>query len=232
MNCIALDDEPLALDIISYFCSTIPDLNLERSFTDSTEAHAYLSSHSIDLIFLDIQMPDISGIDFYKNLHKNTMVIFTTAHSEYAVEGFNLNAIDYLLKPFEEVRFKQAIDKAKSYYNYAFQQDKITVEYLYVRSEYSLVKIPFQEILYLETFDDYIKIHQFGKKPVLTLMSMKSIQEKLPTSDFVRVHRSYIVPINKIESVRGKVISMGITEIPIGKSYEDHFFKAYIQKSF
>ncbi len=232
INCIAIDDEPLALEIIEYFCETIPYLNLQKCFTNASEAAKYISTNSIDLLFLDIQMPDISGIEFYKQIQQNTMVIFTTAYSEYAVEGFNLSAIDYLLKPFEQERFKQATEKAQSYYNFLYQSEKNTIQYLYVRSEYSLVKIPFNEILYIETLDDYIKIHQLGKKPVLTLMSMKSINEKLPNSEFIRVHRSYIVPFNRIESVRGKVISMGITEIPIGKSYEEVFFKAYVSKSF
>ncbi len=232
INCIAIDDEPLALEIIEYFCESIPFLNLQKTFTNASEAAKYISTNSIDLLFLDIQMPDISGIEFYKQIQQNTMVIFTTAYSEYAVEGFNLSAIDYLLKPFEQERFKQAVDKAQSYFNFLYQTEKNTIQYLYVRSEYSLVKIPFNEILYIETLDDYIKIHQLGKKPVLTLMSMKSINEKLPDSEFIRVHRSYIVPFNRIESVRGKVISMGITEIPIGKSYEEAFFKAYVSKSF
>ncbi|MBI1836301.1 MAG: response regulator transcription factor [Flavobacteriia bacterium] len=232
INCIAIDDEPLALEIIEVFCESTPFLKLHKTFTKTSEAAAFLTTNSIDLLFLDIQMPDMSGIDFYKQINQNTMVIFTTAYSEYAVEGFNLSAIDYLLKPFELERFKQAVEKAKSYYNFLYQNEKSTIQYLYVRSEYSLVKIPFNEILYIETLDDYIKIHQLGKKPVLTLMSMKSINEKLPDSDFIRVHRSYIVPFSRIESVRGKIISMGITEIPIGKSYEEVFFKAYVQKSF
>lgn len=232
INCIAIDDEPLALEIIEFFCESIPFLNLKKTFTKTSEAAAYLSSNPIDLLFLDIQMPDVSGIEFYKQIQQNTMVIFTTAYSEYAVEGFNLSAIDYLLKPFEQQRFLQAAEKAKSYYNFLYQNDKSAVQCLYVRSEYSLVKIPFNEILYIETLDDYLKIHQLGKKPILTLMSMKSIMEKLPDSEFIRVHRSYIVPFNRIESVRGKIISMGITEIPIGKSYEPIFFKAYVQKSF
>lgn len=232
INCVAIDDEPLALELIEIFCSNVDFINLKKTFTDTKEAMSYLSTNQIDLIFLDIQMPEISGIEFYKQLKTSSMVIFTTAYSEYAVEGFNLNAIDYLLKPIEIDRFNQAVDKAKSYYNYIYQNEKSTVQYLYVRSEYSLVKIPFNEILYIETLDDYLKIHVLGKKPILTLMSMKSILEKLPEFDFIRTHRSYIVPFNKIESVRGKIINLGITEIPIGKSFEQEFFKRYISQSF
>ncbi len=232
IRCIALDDEPLALDLLQEFCSRVNFIELQRTFTQPSEAAKYLRKFPVDLLFLDIQMPDISGIDFYKTLSQNTMVIFTTAHSEYAVEGFNLRAVDYLLKPFEFNRFLQSVEKANDYFEYLHQSAIKNFQHLYVRSEYSLIKIPFEEILYIETLDDYLKIHCTGKKPILTLMTMKRVMEKLPAKEFVRVHRSYIVPLRRIESVRGKSIELGITQIPIGTNYEEAFFKAYTSENF
>ena len=158
--------------------------------------------------------------------------MFLSEYKEFAVDAYNLNAIDYLLKPFDLKRFNQCANKVKEFYNSKNQQNNNEEQFLHVRSEYSLIKIAFVDILYIETLDDYIKIHLLGKKPILTLMNMKTVLSKLPEKEFVRVHRSYIVPINRIESVRGKIINLGITEIPIGKSHEELFFKVYIQKGF
>lgn len=232
IRCIALDDEPLALEVLEEFCSRISVIELQKTFIQPSEALKFLNKFPVDLIFLDIEMPGISGIDFYKSLSQNTMVIFTTAYSQYAVEGFNLSAIDYLLKPFEFKRFLQATEKANDYYNYLNQSLYKNNQHLYVRSEYSLIKIACDEILYIETLDDYIKIHCQGKKPILTLMTMKSVMEKLAAKDFIRVHRSFIVAINRIESVRGKTIELGTTQIPIGTKYEEAFFKAYTLQHF
>ena len=143
-----------------------------------------------------------------------------------------MNAVDYLLLPFDLKRFSQTLNKANEIYQIRNKNSNSEEQFLQVRSEYSLVKIALVEIVYIETLDDYIKIHIQGKKPVLTLMSIKKALEKLPEKDFIRVHRSYIVPINRIESVRGKVINLGITEIPIGKSHEEAFFKAYVSTGF
>lgn len=227
INCIAIDDEPLALEIIEEFCPKVPFLKLEKTFTDTSEAAKYLRKFPVDLIFLDIQMPDISGIDFYKEHAANKLVIFSTAFSEYAVEGFNLSAIDYLLKPFEFSRFLQAANKANEYFNYLNSTDNKEVQYLFVRSEYSLVKINLSDILYIETLDDYLKIHVTDRKPILTKMNLKNVMSKLHSKDFVRVHRSYVVPLNRIQSVRGKTIHLENIEIPIGVKFEEEFFQKY-----
>ena len=153
------------------------------------------------------------------------MVIFTTAHNDYAVEGFNLSAVDYLLKPFTFERFFQAVEKANEFCNYQKQKNNSVQQYLFVRADYSLVKIFMPEILFIEGFDDYLKIHISGKNPVVTRMTMKAILEKLPPKEFVRVHRSFIVAFGKIEAVRNKMILLAGEEIPIGSSYEDFFFK-------
>jgi DNA-binding LytR/AlgR family response regulator len=227
INCIAIDDEPLALSIIESFCAKVPFLQLQKTFTDTSEAAKFLRKFPVDLVFLDIQMPDMLGTEFYRTYAKDKMVIFTTAYSEYAVEGFDLNALDYLLKPIEFNRFLQAANKSQEYLNYLHQSDNKGQQHLYVRSEYSLVKIPFAEILYIETLDDYLKIHLEGKKTVLTKMNLKNIMSKLNPAEFVRPHRSYVIPVSRIKSVRGKTISLGEIEIPIGIKYEEDFFKSY-----
>lgn len=229
ISCIAIDDEPLALEIIQSFCDRINDIELKKTFTSNSEAGHYLKKQPVDLIFLDIQMPDINGIDFYKSLDHAPLLILTTAFAEYAVEGFNIKAVDFLLKPINFQRFEQAVKKARDSYEF-FQTNKDSEHrYLMVRSEYSLVKIPFEEILYIETLDDYIKIHQHEKKVVLTIMSLKKVLEKLPGEEFVRVHRSFIVPLKRIESVRGKNIMVAGQEIPIGKNYEKEFLEQYLK---
>lgn len=232
IRCIAIDDEPLALELVEAFCHEIPYLQLERTFTQTSAAQKHLRKFPVDLIFLDIQMPDMNGIEFFKSIKQECMVIFTTAHSQYAVESYTLNALDYLLKPLQQNRFAQACEKAKDFYDYLNNKKTDSSNFLYIRSEYALVKIPLSDIHYLETMDDYIKIHQLGKKPLLTLMSMKKMMERLPQAAFIRVHRSFIVPLNKIESVRGKSISLGVIDLPIGSSYEKDFFRVYMKDSF
>lgn len=229
IKCIAIDDEPLALELVEAFCQQVPYLQLEKTFTQTSAAQKHLRNFPVDLIFLDIQMPDMNGVDFFKSINQESMVIFTTAYSKYAVESYTLNAVDYLLKPLQLNRFIQACNKAKDYYEYLNSSRSESPNFLYIRSEYALVKISFTEILYMETLDDYIKIHQLGKKPVLTLMSMKKMMERLPQTEFIRVHRSFIVPLSKIESVRGKSISICEIDLPIGVSYEKNFFRAYLK---
>ncbi len=232
ISCIAIDDEPLALEIIRQFCARIAFLQLDKTFTSAPEASAFLKNHAVDLLFLDIQMPEINGIDFFKAMSQTPALILTTAHAGYAVEGFNINAVDFLLKPVHFRRFEEAVLKAKGVVENKRLLKEEEGRALFVRSEYALIKIPFSEILYIETLDDYIKIHLAGKKPVLTLSSLKKIMEKLPAGEFLRVHRSFVVPVSRIESVRGKVISLGLAEIPIGKNYEKEFFIAYMRDSF
>lgn len=232
IKCIAIDDEPLALELVEAFCHEIPYLQLERTFTQTSAAQKHLSKLPVDLIFLDIQMPDMNGLEFFKSIKQECMVIFTTAHSQYAVESYSLNALDYLLKPLQQKRFLQSCEKAKDFHEYLNNKKTNSPSFLYIRSEYALAKIPFSDILYLETMDDYIKIHQLGKKPLLTLMSMKKMMERLPQTSFIRVHRSFIVPLSKIESVRGKNISLGVIDLPIGASYEKEFFRAYMKERF
>lgn len=225
ITCIAIDDEPLALEVIKKYIAKIYFLELQGTFTDPVEARKMLESSPVDIVFLDIQMPDINGIEFSKTIStKNTAIIFTTAFSEYAVEGFNVDAIDYLLKPIEYDRFLKAVYKAKEYIEYLNNQE-LNDGYIFVKSDYQMVKINLRDILYIEGLDDYIKIY-LPQKSVLTLMTLKTITQKLPPKEFIRVHRSYIVPVSKIENVSKSRIRIANKEIPIGVSYSESFFAA------
>ncbi len=225
IKAIALDDEPLALEILQSLCDTIDYIELQKTFTKSEEAFKYLKKYPVDLLFLDINMPSISGLDFYKKLPHKTMVIFTTAYSEFAVEGFTLSATDYLLKPISLSRFQQAAEKA--YSQWKIQNQNIEQQYLFIRADYSLIKILFSDILYIEGLDDYLKIHIKDQKTVVARMTLKAILQKLPETEFVRVHRSFIVPISKVSKIRNKIIYLDQAEIPISTSYEDAFFTLF-----
>lgn len=222
IKAIALDDEPLALEILQSLCSQIEYIDLQKTFTKSEEAFKYLRKYPVDLLLLDINMPSVSGLDFYKKLPHKTMVIFTTAYSEFAVEGFSLNATDYLLKPISFPRFEQAAEKALQ--QWKNQNQNVEQQYLFIRADYSLIKIFFSDILYIEGLDDYLKIHIQNQKTVVARMTLKSILQKLPVAEFVRVHRSFIVPVSKIEKIRNKIIHIQQAEIPISASYETAFF--------
>lgn len=225
IRCVAVDDEPLALVVLQEYISRTPNLELKQSFTDAFAALEYLKNHEVDLLFLDVRMPRITGIQLLKSLSKPPNVIFTTAYSNYAVDGFNLDAVDFLLKPFEYERFLKAVNKASEFIR---SNDKPVfgdnAEYIFVKSEYQIIKINLDDIKYIEGMDDYIKIFR-SEKMVLTNMPMKDILKKLPEGRFARVHRSYIVPLKKIESVRNKRIKIDDKFIPIGDSYADSFFK-------
>src|SRR4051794_20878868 len=219
MRCIAIDDEPLALQLITEYASRIPFLVLAATFTNPDEAKMWLQQNQVDLLFLDIQMPDINGLQFYKSLSEKPQVIFTTAYSEYAVDGFNVDAIDYLLKPFEYDRFLKAVFKAREYLEFLSNQE-LQMASIFVKVDYQLMKINLKDIELIEGLDDYVRIH-IKPKPVLTLMTLKSLQEKLPPHEFVRIHRSYIVPASKIESFGKSKVKVSGKEIPVGSSYSE-----------
>lgn len=219
IRCIAIDDEPLALQLINEYCGKISFLKLEKTFTNTDEAKAYLQHNNIDLLFLDIQMPDINGMQFYKNLTQKPPVIFTTAYKDFAAEGFNVDAVDYLLKPFEYDRFLKACYKANEYLEFLSSQE-LQLNSIFVKVNYEIMKINLKDIELIEALDDYIKIY-IKPSPVLTLMTLKSIQEKLPVRDFVRVHRSFIVPLSRIEKFSKTKLWIAGKEIPIGSSYSN-----------
>lgn len=227
IKAVAIDDELPALSIIEKFCSKTGFITLEKSFNKPTEALRYVNKFPVDLLFLDINMPSIKGTELYRLLKQKTMVIFTTAYSEYAVEGFELSAIDYLLKPFTYERFLQAASKANEYYNYTNKQSSAADQFLFIRADYSLVKINMAEILFIEGLDDYLKIHIQHQKPVIARMTMKAMTEKLPVDNFIRVHRSYIISFKHVDNVRNKIISIAGEEIPVGNSYEEQFLRSF-----
>lgn len=225
ITAIAIDDEAPALKVIENFCSRTEAIRLERSFLRPGEALAYLQTSPADLLFLDIRMPSQSGLDLYKTLDPGPLVIFTTAHSEYAVEGFNLNAIDYLLKPFTLERFQQAVNKASQFLS--FRQSPDHSETLLIKADYSLIRIRTGDILFVEAADDYLKIHQDNKPLLIARMTMKSLIGMLPPGDFIRTHRSYIVALRRIGNVRNRIISIAGRNIPIGSNYEAAFFQQF-----
>lgn len=221
MRCIAIDDEPLALQLITQYASRISFLSLDKTFTNPDEAINWLEHNPVDVLFLDIQMPDINGLQFYRSLNKKPPVIFTTAYSEFAVEGFNVDAIDYLVKPFEYDRFLKAVYKAREYVDFLTNQE-LQMASIFIKVDYQLMKINLKDIELIEGLDDYIRIHT-KPKPILTLMTLKSLQEKLPSHEFVRIHRSYIVPVSKIESFGKSKVKIGGKEIPVGSSYGEAY---------
>ena len=225
ISCIAIDDEPLALQLITEYTSKISFLNLQKTFTNPDEAKIWLQENSVDLLFLDIQMPDINGLQFYKSLTKKPQVIFTTAFSEFAVEGFNVDAVDYLLKPFEYDRFLKSVYKAKEYLEFLSNQE-LQMSSIFIKVDYQLMKINLKEIELIEGLDDYIRIY-IKPKPVLALMTLKSLQEKLTTHEFIRIHRSYIISLSKLKSFTAETVEIGNKELPIGKLYRNNFLKLH-----
>jgi DNA-binding LytR/AlgR family response regulator len=219
---IAVDDEPLALDIIETYCKNFDFLQLDKGFTKTSAALQYLEKNPVDLLFLDINMPAMSGTDFFKSLQHKPMLIFTTSYSEYALESYDLGAIDYLLKPINPERFEKAVLRA----NDAFKLINNTsttnkAKYLMLKEDYGLIKVILSDILFIEGLDNYLKIHLHNQLPIVVRLTMKALIKKLNENEFIRVHRSYIVPLNRIESVKQKIITIAGEEIPVSKNYED-----------
>ncbi|WP_313996504.1 LytR/AlgR family response regulator transcription factor [Xanthocytophaga flava] len=226
MNCIAVDDESLALDLLVDNIQQIPYLKLVKRCKNAFEAMDALRNEQVDLMFLDIQMPGITGVQLLQGLSYSPMVIFITAYDQYALEGFNLDVVDYLLKPVSFERFLKATNKAYELFSLRKQEVKPAIEndYFFVHADYSLVKIKMSEIVYVEGLKDYLKIYLAGQsRPVVTRMTMKSLEENLPVSQFVRVHRSYIVALDKIDCIRNQKIKIGEVFIPISEHYSEAF---------
>lgn len=220
---IAVDDEPLSLDIIEMYCKNFEFLSYERGFTRTNDALQYLEKNPVDLLLLDINMPSMSGIDFFKSLQHRPMLIFTTSYSEYALESYDLGAVDYLLKPFTLDRFEKAVQRANEVFNLVHHASTSTKEkFLMLKVDNVVIKVILADILFIEGLDNYLKIHLQGQQPVVVRLTMKSLMEKLNEKEFLRVHRSYIVSANHIESIKQKIISIAGEEIPIGKNYEEN----------
>src|SRR5687767_2621503 len=223
MKAIAIDDEPIALEIIKSHASKVPFLDLKAEFTDAFKALEYLQKESIDLIFLDIKMPDISGIDFYNSLSKKPLVIFTTAYSEHAVTSFELDAVDYLLKPFSLARFIKGCNKAYELYN--FRNSAEVSDHLFIKTGYEQQKVLYDEILYVEATGNYVSF-VLKDKTILSRSTFVEATSLLPADKFVRVHRSYIVAVNKINKVERHQVSIGKTTVPVSEAYSGNLAAA------
>lgn len=228
LNCAIVDDEPLALDLLESYVKKTPFLNLEGKYSSAVQAMKEVTDKQIDLIFLDIQMPELNGLEFSKMIPPQTRVVFTTAFSQYAIDGYKVNALDYLLKPISYADFLQAANKALHWFGLTQhaqpQPEEEEIQSIFVKSDYKLVQIELKNILYVEGLKDYIKIHEEeNPKPILSLMSMKAMEELLPSTHFIRVHRSYIVQKDKIRVIdRGRIV-FGKTYIPVSDSYKASF---------
>ena len=236
LTCIAVDDEPLALGLVCAFIQQTPFLNLVGRYTSAIEALKGLHQQPVDLIFLDIQMPDLTGIELARVLDKgqpgkNPRIIFTTAFNQFALEGYRVDALDYLVKPFNYEEFLRAATKAKTYFDLIQPAPKPVAtsplpedEYLFLKIEYQLVRIAYKDILYIEGLKDYVKVHlQSEAKPLLSLTSLKTLEEKLPAGRFMRIHRSFIVALDKIKAITRNTVQIGEMTIAVSDQYKENF---------
>lgn len=237
LKCVIIDDEPLAIDLLKAYVDKTPFLELEGTFNEALSAIDIINSKNIDVVFLDINMPQISGLEFSKTIPSATKVIFTTAYDQYAVDGFRLNALDYLLKPINYTEFLQAANKALEWFKLtanALPADTVTETSpsIFIKSGYRMEKIEFDDILYIENQKDYVKFHLNSQpEPVSSLMSMQSLEGKLPIKQFMRVHRSFIVNLDKIKTIERNCIVFGKEYIPVSESYKAKFME-FLNKSF
>ena len=222
LNCIIIDDEPLAAELLASYARKTLFLNLIGVFNSAVEGIKVIRENRVDLIFLDIQMPELSGLEFAKILPKETKIIFTTAFSQYAVDGYKANAVDYLMKPVSYDDFLAGANRALEWFRSVRQSENASDDrFIFVKSEYKLVKIMFDDILYIEGLKDYVKIYLTdGRDPVMSLMNMKKIEESLPKPEFMRIHRSYIVHMRKIEGIGRFRVVIGNAILPISDSYK------------
>ncbi len=235
INCLAIDDEPLALKQIGSYIERTPFFDLVSLCTSAVEAMKYLADDKIDLMFVDINMPDLSGMEFVQSLGKKPQVVFTTAYSEYAIQGFQVDALDYLLKPISYAVFLKSANKAKAWFELKYRpldNQQPSQDYLFVKSDYKLIRIMLSDISYIESSNEYITIHLVNEKPVTTLMRLKSMEEQLPEKLFMRIHRSFIVNLEKVKVIeRNRIVFDAKTYIPIGDQYKEKFQK-FVDKSF
>ena len=230
ISCVIVDDEPMALNLVESYVEKTPFLVLEKKCSSAIEAMEFIKSEPVDLLFLDIQMPDLTGIEFSKMLPENTRVIFTTAFDQYALEGIKVEALDYLLKPFDYAEFLAAANKANKWFSLVKGKQENVVseekEFLFVKSEYKQLRIKLSDVLYFEGLKDYIKIWmKDNPKPILTLMSLKSLQEELPETHFMRVHRSFIVSLKNIEVIERSQIIINKQRITVSDQYKSKFLE-------
>lgn len=227
IRAIALDSDFSSLKRISDFCKQVDFIDLKKVFSSIEDVRYYLEKYPVDLIFLDFTLPGISGIDFLKSLSQSCKLIFISSSNAFAAESYELNAIDYLLKPFNLKRFEIALNKANEFFKMHRNTASVEKSYVCFRIDYSLVKVEIDEIVLIEGLDNYLKIQIENEKTLIVRSTMKAMLAKLSESEFVQVHRSFIVPIKKISSVRNKIIKIGEWEVPLGNSYEARFFQLF-----
>ena len=233
IRCLAIDDEPLALQQIVAYIGKVPFLELAAQCQSALEAKAFLEQDTVDAIFCDINMPDLNGMEFVKSLAVPPLIVFTTAYSEYAVEGFRVNAVDYLLKPFGLQDFQRAANRLLSLTSHLSSlTSHLENDVVFLKTEYRVVKVSISDIRYVEAMSEYLKVHlESDKKPIITLLSMKKMEERLPDY-FMRIHRSYIVNLKMIQEVnKNRIIMDADTYLPIGDMYKDTF-QAYLDTKF
>ncbi|RAW00010.1 LytR/AlgR family response regulator transcription factor [Pseudochryseolinea flava] len=237
INCLLVDDEPLALDILEGYVKKTPYLNLVARCNSVSEALLAMEKNNVQLLFLDIQMPDVTGIEFSQTLDEKIKVIFTTAFEEYAHEGFKVNAQGYLLKPFSYTEFLEVTNRTKVWFEMMQQLKPATSESqtdgFFVKSEYKILKIGYDEINYIEGLKDYVKFYLEGReRPIMSLMSLKILEEKLPIAKFMRIHRSFIINLEKIHTIQRNEIIFGRVTIPVADKYKEPFHDFVKRKSF
>ena len=227
INCLLIDDEPLALNLLEDYVSKIPYLKLAGKFDEPLKALSFLQSQNVDLLFLDIKMPDISGIDFFKSLPYKPEVIFTTAHSEFAMDGFEVRAMDYLLKPISFEKFVTACNRVKDYLETKNLNNQKDRDYFFINVTHKLHKIFYSDILYLEGFKDYTKIYlASSSSPLLVLHNLKYFEEQLQKNEFIRIHRSYIVPIRMLNTISRKSVTIGNKTLPVSDNYRSNLYSS------
>jgi len=234
LNCVIIDDEPLALDVIAGYIEQTPFLKLAGKFTHPVKAFTFLEEVRADLLFIDIQMPDLSGLDLVRKLDYRPVIIFTTAYDQYAFEGFKADAVDYLLKPVDYPDFLKAAEKARQW---CIAKQKVVLinsddEFLFIKSEHKIMRIRISSINFIEGMSEYVRIHRDNAKPVMSLISLRSLEDKLPASKFMRIHKSYIVSLEKIAEIESNQVHFtnGVT-IPVGRLYREKL-QEYIDKNF
>lgn len=230
INCIIIDDEPLAAELLESYAVKVPFLCIQGMFNSATQAIKTIREKKIDLIFLDIQMPELSGLEFAKIIGQDTKIVFTTAFCQYAIDGYKVNALDYLLKPISFEKFLETANKALEWFSMQDRQSTMkTDRFIFVKSEYKLQKVSFDEILYVEGVKDYVKFYfTDSSKNIMSLMNMKKVEEYLPAPEFMRIHRSYIVHMPKVDLIDRFRVVIGEQYLPISESYKEEVQK-YIE---
>jgi two-component system LytT family response regulator len=235
IRCVAIDDEPLALKVLEDYVNQTEFLVLTEKFSNPVKAFNYLSENEVDLLFVDIQMPDLNGLAMVSKLKNKPLIIFTTAYGEYALEGFKADAIDYLLKPIDYPDFLKAVTKAKEWFAAKMDKNpdiKTNKDFLFIKSEHKIIRINFHDVRYIQGMSEYVKIYLDSGKPIMSLLSLKSLEAQLPEKMFMRVHKSYIVNLQKIKIIeRNEIVNDDGSTIPVSQQYKEKF-QEFIDKNF